>query len=96
MLKQERFKEALYEMYRRAYAASEPVGDWDELMKNAETNEQGEKVIPYDDYECEHAVMEQIVEDVFKEYRIRRGLDRKQLSITFWLGCSPKTKIKDE
>ena len=83
--------EIMSEMYRRAYAASTPVGDFDAMVQNAPLNEFGQKVIPYLKYECEQEVMEQIIVDVLKEYKVpkrRHELFRN----SFMLGCSPKTK----
>lgn len=85
--------EIMSEMYRRAYAASTPVGDFDAMVQNAPRNEFGQKVIPYLKYECEQEVMEQIIIDVLKEHKVpkrRHELFRN----SFMLGCSPKTKQK--
>ena len=83
--------EIMSEMYRRAYAASTPVGDFDALVENASINEFGQKVIPYLKYECEQEVMDQIIADVLKEYKVPKR--RHQLfRNSFMLGCSPKTK----
>lgn len=81
----------LHEMYRRAFKDSTPSGDWDELLNNAQTNEMGQKVIPFMDYECEQEVMEKIVNDVLKEYKVPKSR-RHLFSVSFHLGCSPKTK----
>lgn len=81
----------LTEMYRRAFAASTPKGDFDQLLEDAPLNEFGQKVIPFLEYECEQEVMEQIVKDVLKENKIPKR--RHQAFLTsFMLGCSPKTK----
>ena len=85
--------EIMSEMYRRAYAASTPIGDFDAMVQNAPLNEFGQKVIPYLKYECEQEVMEQIIVDVLKEHKVpkrRHELFRN----SFMLGCSPKTKQK--
>ena len=85
--------EIMSEMYRRAYAASTPIGDFDAMVQNAPRNEFGQKVIPYLKYECEQEVMEQIIVDVLKEHKVpkrRHELFRN----SFMLGCSPKTKQK--
>ena len=81
----------LAEMYRRAYSASTPKGDFDAMVENASINEFGQKVIPFLKYECEHEVMEQIIKDVLKENKVpKRRHDLFKTS--FMLGCSPKTK----
>lgn len=83
----------LLEIYRNVYAASTPPADFDELMANAEVNKDGQKVIKYIDYECEHDVMEKILNEILDKYKIK-DYRRKQFSFSFWLGCSPKTKKK--
>lgn len=85
--------EIMSEMYRRAYAASTPVGDFDAMVQNAPLNELGQKVIPYLNYECEQQVMERIIADVLKEHKVPKR--RHELfKNSFMLGCSPKTKQK--
>lgn len=85
--------EILLEIYRRVYAVSEPPADFDELVANAELNERGEKVIKFMDYECDEAVMQNIFDETMKKYKIKAQKE-KQFSFSFWLGCSPKSKIK--
>jgi hypothetical protein len=94
MKKQHRDEKILHELYRRAFARSTPQGDFDSLMENAEINEQGEKVIPYMDYECEEEVLQEVFNSVMKEFRVPVPR-RKAFSFHFYLGCSPKTKRKE-
>ena len=94
MKKQHRDENILHELYRRAFARSTPQGDFDSLMENAEINEQGEKVIPYMDYECEEEVLQEVFNSVMKEFRVPVPR-RKAFSFHFYLGCSPKTKRKE-
>lgn len=82
----------LHELYRRAFAASTPYGNWDKLLAEAVINDQGEKVIPYMDYECEGAVLEDIFHTVMKEYKVPKGVQNR-FSFLFYLGCGPKTKF---
>lgn len=83
--------EILHELYRRAYAASTPPADWDELLKNAETDDAGRKHIPFMEHECETETMENILTAVLKQYRVPKYL-HQAFRTTFWLGCSPKSK----
>jgi hypothetical protein len=83
--------EILLEIYRRVYAVSEPPADFDKLVAEAETNSEGQKVIKYLDYECDDIVMKDICEKTLDEYKVK-GWKRKQFFMTFWLGCSPKSK----
>lgn len=86
----------LHEIYRRAFKASTPSGDWDELLINATINERGEKVIPFMDYECEQEVMEQILKTTLMEFKVPKWR-RRLFETTFWLGCSPKnSSLKTE
>jgi hypothetical protein len=90
-MKEARQKEALLEMFRRAYAASTPPGDFDKLMAESPKNDSGEVLVPYDDYECDHNTLETIVSDVFKEYRVPHYL-RQRFRFSFFLGAAPRTK----
>jgi hypothetical protein len=83
-------EEIMHELFRRAFAVSTPPGDFDELMAKAETNEFGQKVIPFMDYECPHEVMEKILEDTMKEFKVPKHRI-SAFSFNFWLGCSPKS-----
>lgn len=85
--------EILLEIYRKVYAVSEPPADFDELVANAEINERGEKVIKFLEYECEHDVMQAILDEAIAKYKIK-GHRAKAFQFSFWLGCSPKTKVK--
>lgn len=90
-MKKDKEDEILLEMYRRAYKASTPSGDFDKMLAEAEINELGQKVIPFNDYECEMEVLEQIVKDVIKEYKVPKHR-QEAFRVSFMLGCSPKTK----
>ena len=88
-------EEAMRECYRKLYKASTPSADFDELLKNAIINENGQKVIDYNAHEiCEYEFSE-IMSDVIKEYKIRSH--RQDLfKNTILLGCSPKFKKTEE
>lgn len=83
----------LHELYRRAFAASTPKGDFDKLLEEATTNEFHQKVIPFMDYECEAEVLKEILDSVMKEFKVPVR-KRKSFEFGFYLGCSPKTKPK--
>jgi hypothetical protein len=85
----------LHELYRRAFAASTPYGNWDKMFEKAVINDRGEKVIPYMDYECDSNVLEDIFNTVMKEYKVPKRM-QKSFSFSFYLGCSPKTKFYEQ
>jgi hypothetical protein len=82
---------ALMECYRRLYKASTPSADFDKLVENAKLNERGQKVIPFNDYELEQADLDRIINEVMREYKIRK-YRRQAFTATIYLGCSPRTK----
>jgi hypothetical protein len=90
-MKESKIDKIIHELYRKAFKASTPSGDWDEMYANAPLNEFHQKVIPYMDYECEHEVMEEILQSTLKAHKVPKW-KRGSFEMTFWLGCSPKTK----
>jgi len=84
-------KQAILECYRRMFKASTPSGDFDELLARAEKNDIGEKVIPFMDYEIEESVFTEILENIIKEFKIKKYRQGSFL-VTIELGCSPKFK----
>ena len=84
-------EEAIMECYREMYRQATPPADFDELMANAELNERGQKIIPYDKYELEQEKLDEIVNTYIKKYKMK-GVDEKRFHFQMYLGCSPKTK----
>jgi hypothetical protein len=89
--KAEKHDQILTELYQLSFAASEPPADFSELLKNAKTNEFGQKVIPFMEHECEQSVLQEIFESTMTKHKIKGKL-KDAFSFQFWLGCSPKTK----
>jgi hypothetical protein len=83
---------AITHCYRELYANATPPASFDELLENATVNEQGQKVIPFLDYEIEEDVFEEIVEDTIKVYKINRSYLKQSFRFTILMGCSPKFK----
>lgn len=83
---------AMMHCYRELFAKATPSASFDELLKNATTNEQGQKVIPFLDYEIEKDVFEKIVADTIKMYKINRSYLKQSFRFTIMMGCSPKFK----
>ena len=90
--KQKRHNEAVMECYRRLFKNSTPEGDFDMLLETATINENGEKVIPFNDYEIDHTLLLSIIEDCIKEYKIKPAYNAEAFRFTILLGCSPKSK----
>lgn len=83
---------ALMHCYRELYANATPPASFDELLENATVNEQGQKVIPFLDYEIEEDMFEEIVADTIKVYKINRSYLKQSFRFTILMGCSPKFK----
>ena len=81
---------AMMHCYRELYANATPAASFDELLKNATTNEQGQKVIPFLDYEIAEDLFEEIVADTIKAYKINRSYLKQSFRFTILMGCSPK------
>lgn len=94
-MKQSRDEKILFDFYRRVYKAATPSADFDELLENATINERGQKEIDYNAYEIDDEIMEQIIKDIFKQYRVP-VYRRKAFNFEFHLGCGPKTKLNRE
>ena len=79
-------------IYRDLYKNSTPSADFDELVANATLNEQGQKVIPFDDYELESEVFEKILDEHLSKSKLPQYIKGK-VRVSIYLGCSPKTKL---
>lgn len=82
---------AMKECYRLLYASSTPSADFDELVENAEFNNQGQKVIDFDAYEIEEDKFFEILDDVIKRNKIK-GFRAQAFRNAILLGCSPRFK----
>ena len=88
-------KEALakicMDVLRELYQNSTPQADFDELIQNAQRDEDGRKIIPYDDYIIEEQLMVDIVNKHIKENNLNKS-DSDVIKYEVYLGPSPKTK----
>jgi hypothetical protein len=80
----------LHDCYREMYANADPKADFDVLVEKAETNELGQKVIPFNDYLIDRDVFQEILDRHRK--KIKPTYLRKAFRIAIVLGCSPKFK----
>ena len=91
MVSQKKLSQAINEIYTRVYKLAEPSADFEELKRNSPKNEMGQINIPFNDYEIEMSVYEDIFSEVVKKYRIY-GYQRKSLAQYLILGALPKFK----
>jgi len=80
----------ILDIYRALYKASTPSADFDQLMENSSTDENGRKLIPYDDYYISIDTYDEIISSMLKGKRLTK-LKQQMIRNTIHLGCSPKT-----
>lgn len=95
MATRKKITEIMWNIYRDLYANSEPHGNFDMLVENAPILDDGRKYIPYNDYEIEEDVMNEIINQHLSSHRLSK-IDKQTIRAGILLGCSPKTKIKHE
>lgn len=83
---------ALMHCYRELFANATPPASFDELLKNSTVNEQGQREIPYMDYEIEESKFDEIMADTIKIYKIKGSILKQSFRNTILFGCSPKFK----
>lgn len=93
MNRAEKIEKLIHDIYKELYLNAQPVGDFDELLKNAVVNDRGEKEIPFLDYEILEDKQNEIIE---KHLNLKGGklskIEQNQIKFTVLLGCAPKTK----
>jgi hypothetical protein len=87
---------AMWECYRRLYKASEPSANFDQLLKDAPTNERGQKVIDFMAYEIDPDVYIEIVNGIIEEFKLKPKYRVELFRRTMILGATPKFKKPSE
>lgn len=90
-MKSDKLKKIILNCYEELYQNSTPKGNFKELLANAELNERGEKVIPFDDYRLDRDIYESIVDKYIKKYKMN-AYTQKVFNFQMYLGCGPKFK----
>ncbi len=92
--KKKTLKNIVFDIYRELYANATPSADFDELYENAPINDNGQKVINFDNYEINGKIMEEIIQKHCKKNKISKR-EENMVSVTIYLGASPRTKKED-
>ena len=90
-MKETKIQKIIWDIYEELYANSEPKTDFDELVKSAQKNEKGEKIIPFENYFMEQELMDEIVEKHLKNKRLTK-LAKNSIKFNIYLGVSPRSK----
>jgi hypothetical protein len=80
--------------YRELYKEATPSADFDELVKNAPINDEGQKVIDFNAYEIDFDKNHEIVEKYIKKGKLT-FLEERGFKIQMFLGCAPRTKMRE-
>ena len=81
--------------YRELYKEATPSADFDELVKNAPINDNGEKMIDFRAYEVDFDKYGEIVEKYIKKGKLTPR-EEKGFRFEMFLGSGPMTKIKEQ
>jgi hypothetical protein len=87
---------AIMHTYRELYANATPPASFDKLLDEAPLNEHGQKVIDFMAYEIEQEVYDKIMDDAMKIFKIKHKILKNAFRFTIDLGCSPRTKKKED
>ena len=90
-MKETKIQKIIWDIYKELYANSEPKTDFDELVKSAQKNEKGEKIIPFENYFMEQELMDEIIEKHLKNKRLTK-LAKNAIKVNVYLGVSPAFK----
>lgn len=88
-------QDVLHDIYVELYAKSVPSADFDELVKNARIDEEGNKHIDYMAYVLDVETYKEIVDRHIKESKLS-AIYKRALNIEAYLGCGPRTMNKEE
>lgn len=88
-MKQNKIDAVLFDCYRELFANSTPKGDFDKLVEEAEINERGQKVIPFDDYVIDEETCRNIISDMLTRHKVPKRL-HQSFNAAIYLGCSPR------
>ena len=88
--------EAITHCYRELYKYATPPADFDKLVEEAPLDEHGKKNINYMAYEIEEKLMEKIINNTLKKFKITSPYMARKFRQVMYLGASPKFKREIE
>lgn len=93
-MKESKETKIIWQIYKELYANSKPKVDFDELVNSAEKNEEGQKIIPFNNYEISEEDFNRIIEEQLKGKRLTK-LAKQMIRNSITLGASPAFKKKE-
>jgi hypothetical protein len=95
MKKLDKKNKALHEVFQQAYLRATPSADFDKLLEEAFIDDKGMKHIDYDAYVLDNSIADEIIQEVYKKYKITSKLDKQFISYNYHLGASPRSIFKN-
>ena len=92
---QDKLIKLVHDTYQLLFQASTPKGDYYKMLEEAELDEFGFKVIPFNDYEITPEEYTEILQKQLLTYGLTK-FDKLMLENTIHLGCSPKFKTNEK
>lgn len=79
----------IFETFQLIYDVSTPSANFQVLYDEAEKDSSGRRIIPFDDYEIQQTLCDEIIENQIKKYKIK-GTLVSSFRTSIYLGPSPK------
>lgn len=95
MKKTDKKNKALHEVFQQAYLRATPSADFDKLLEEAFVDDKGMKHINYDAYVLDNIIADEIIQEIYKKYKITNRLDKEFISFNYYLGASPRSTFKN-
>lgn len=84
--RQKKIEEKYHDIMRELYLKATPPGDWDKMLEEAPTMEDGRKFIDFKNYYLDNNQMCEIVD---KHLKGMRKYNKRDLRFLIYLGASP-------
>lgn len=86
--RKEKLQNLVMETYRELYANCTVPVSFDELVEKAELDDNGRKIIPYNEYFIDKSLYDTIVERQMKTMRLTKS-EKDAFKFEMYLGCGP-------
>jgi hypothetical protein len=87
-MKEKQWNKVIMETYAELYLQANPPADFLKLYEEAEIDEMGNKIIPYNDYRINPELLHAIVIKMERKYKMT-DYQAQKFRVTIYLGCSP-------
>lgn len=89
-MRRKKLDDIILDVYRELYANCTTPCNFDDLVKNASIDENGRKIIPYDEYEIDDTLMRNIIESHMIKHKLKKW-EKDNVRFNVLLGVAPKS-----